>query len=46
VDAEVVEHFVTTLRGDLASGAWDKKYGEFRRLAQFDGGLRLVVGQP
>lgn len=46
VDDEVVTRFVTTLRADLASGAWDKKYGDTRRLAEFDGGLRLVVGTP
>lgn len=45
VSDAAVARFVTTLRADLASGAWDAKYGEFRDLAEFDGGLRLVIGR-
>lgn len=44
VDDDVVARFATTLSADLASGAWDAKYGEFRELEAFDGGLRLVIG--
>ena len=39
-----VEQFEHSLSADLASGAWDKKYGTFRELTEFDGGLRLVIG--
>ena len=39
-----VEQFERSLSADLASGAWDEKYGAFRELAEFDGGLRLVIG--
>jgi SAM-dependent methyltransferase len=46
VPEEVSTRFEATLRADLDSGAWDSRYGEFRTLAEFDGGLRLVVGRP
>ncbi len=39
-----VEQFEHSLSADLASGAWDEKYGAFRELTEFDGGLRLVIG--
>jgi len=44
VDDAVVERFVTALGADLASGTWDAKYGSFRNLDYFDGGMRLVIG--
>ena len=44
VDDAVVERFVTALGADLASGTWDAKYGSFRDLEFFDGGMRLVIG--
>ncbi len=43
---ETVAQFSSRLAEDLTSGAWDARYGEFRRLAEFDAGLRLVVGRP
>jgi hypothetical protein len=46
VDDEAVARFETDLSRDLESGAWDEKYGFFRDLAEFDGGLRLVVSTP
>ncbi|MBN9240643.1 MAG: ubiquinone biosynthesis protein [Micrococcales bacterium 70-64] len=46
VPDEVVQRFLDALSADLASGAWDEKYGAFRTLPEFDGGLRLVVGMP
>jgi SAM-dependent methyltransferase len=46
VDPPVVERFVRELDADLASGEWDDRWGRFRDLAEFDGGLRLVVGRP
>ena len=46
VDDEVVNRYERELGDDLASGAWDEKWGAFRELASFDGGLRLVVAQP
>ncbi|MEI9983799.1 MAG: methyltransferase domain-containing protein [Aliidongia sp.] len=46
VAPEAVERFATTLRGDLASGAWDRQYGHLRRQPEFEGPLRLVIGLP
>ena len=45
VDGGAQERFVRDLRADLASGAWDAKYGLLRSQAEFDGSLRLVVGK-
>jgi len=36
-------HGITRLRRDLASGAWDARYGHLRRLRYLDGGLRIVI---
>lgn len=38
-EAEVVER----LRDDLATGAWERRNGDLRRLAELDVGLRLVI---
>lgn len=46
VDATVVEQFVAELTRDLASGAWDARYGHMRTQPAFDGSLRLIVGRP
>jgi SAM-dependent methyltransferase len=43
---EVVSRYERELGDDLASGAWDERWGSFRTLASFDAGLRLVIGQP
>jgi SAM-dependent methyltransferase len=45
VDDQIVADFEATLAADLASGKWDEKYGAFRTLPEFDGGLRLVIGR-
>jgi SAM-dependent methyltransferase len=44
LESSVVDRVTSTLAEDLASGAWDEKYGAFRDLTEFDGGLRLVIG--
>ncbi|MGN6501512.1 MAG: class I SAM-dependent methyltransferase [Pseudolysinimonas sp.] len=46
VDPAVEQRYVDELGADLASGAWDERWGHFRSLPQFDVGLRLVVGHP
>jgi hypothetical protein len=46
VDEAVEERYVRELGADLASGAWDERWGRFRDLAEFDVGLRLVVAHP
>jgi len=43
---DVVARYVRELGDDLASGAWDRKWGRFRELTEFDGGLRLVIARP
>jgi SAM-dependent methyltransferase len=40
-----VRRFVADLSRDLADGSWDRRYGAFRTLSEFDGPLRLVVGK-
>jgi len=42
--AEGIEaRFETALAADLASGAWDARYGLLRAMPTFEGSLRLVV---
>jgi hypothetical protein len=43
IEPEVEERFVRVLRDDLQSGAWDERYGEWRRRPQFEGSLRLIT---
>jgi SAM-dependent methyltransferase len=45
VPEDVVGRFERDLRSDLESGEWDARYGEFRHLAEFDAGLRIVIGR-
>lgn len=46
VDEKVQKRFVETLGHDLQSGAWDQRYGKWRKQAFFEGSLRLVVSHP
>jgi hypothetical protein len=46
LDDDVVDRFVRDLSADLASGAWDERYGHYRELETFDVGMRLVIGRP
>ncbi len=46
VEKGVEARFESTLRADLASGRWDERHGDMRRLQSFDGSLRLIVGWP
>ena len=41
---DVVERVVTELARDLADGSWERRHGQLRGLAEYDVGLRLVVG--
>lgn len=45
VPAEAIARFERELSRDLASGAWDRKYGRWREEPFFDGPLRLVIGR-
>jgi hypothetical protein len=40
------ERAITTLRADLDGPKWDEMYHDLRTRPQFDGALRVVVGQP
>jgi SAM-dependent methyltransferase len=44
--APVVERAVREVERDLADGSWDRRNGALRGLAEYDAGLRLVVGRP
>ncbi len=46
VDPAAIARFVTTLRADLESGAWDRRFAEWRTRPYFEGSLRLIVGLP
>ena len=46
VEPAAEQRAVTRLREDLASGAWDQRYGELREQPEFDGSLRLIVASP
>jgi SAM-dependent methyltransferase len=37
---------VARLRRDLASGVWDARHGDLRRLSHLEAGLRIVVSDP
>jgi SAM-dependent methyltransferase len=42
---DVVEEGLARLRADLESGAWDRKHGHLRSLAELDLGHRLLVAE-
>jgi SAM-dependent methyltransferase len=44
VSAAATDRAVERLRADLASGAWDERWGHLRTQPQFVGSLRLLVG--
>jgi SAM-dependent methyltransferase len=46
VEDKVQERFVKALGDDLQSGAWEERYGKWRRQPFFEGSLRLVVSHP
>lgn len=46
VDDTVSQRFERALGADLASGAWDEKYGHLRTQPNFDGSLRLIIARP
>jgi hypothetical protein len=43
---DVEDAIVARLRADLESGAWEEAHGHLRAMAEFDGGLRLIVSEP
>ena len=46
VDPADVDAGLARLRVDLDDGTWDARYGHLRNRPEFDGCLRLVIGQP
>jgi SAM-dependent methyltransferase len=46
VDKAVIERSVQKLGEDLENGAWEKRYGQWRRQPCFKGSLRLIVSHP
>ncbi len=46
IDAAATERFEQSLKHDLDSGTWDKKYGQLRTQPTFDGSLVLLVSRP
>ncbi|WP_371784825.1 class I SAM-dependent methyltransferase [Streptosporangium subroseum] len=46
VDDAAETRGIKRLEDDLASGAWDAKYGALRSQPEFVGSLRLIVGHP
>lgn len=45
-DPAEIERGLARLSDDLASGAWDERYGHLRTQPVFRGSLRLVVAEP
>ncbi len=43
LDPAIVDRGIGRLRDDLASGAWDDRYGSTAALDEFDAGFRLLV---
>lgn len=43
---DVEPRFVAALSADLASGAWDARYGQWRRMPAYDGSRRLIISRP
>jgi len=46
VEDAAITRGIERLRADLASGAWDSRYGTLRTQPEFVGSLRLIVGRP
>jgi SAM-dependent methyltransferase len=45
VDQDAVTRGVHRLQADLASGAWEERYGDLAQIDELDTGIRLVVAQ-
>jgi len=45
VDPATIAAYIGHLRRDLASAAWDRRYGHLRTQSAFDGSLRLIVAR-
>lgn len=45
MEPAVLDRVVAEVERDLTSGAWDARNGALRELAEYDVGMRLIVGQ-
>ncbi|MBO3681387.1 SAM-dependent methyltransferase [Streptomyces sp. NEAU-YJ-81] len=45
IEPGVAERAMAALAADLASGAWDERYGHLRTEPEFDGAVRLIVSR-
>ncbi len=43
-DRDAVERGIASLRSDLASGAWERRFRHLRALSSIDAGFRLITG--
>ncbi len=43
LDPAVLERATDRLAGDLASGAWDERFGHLRTMGELDAGYRIVI---
>ena len=46
LDPAIVERYERELGADLASGAWDERWGWMRTIPEFDVGMRLIIARP
>jgi SAM-dependent methyltransferase len=46
IDAAITERAVQSLRTDLETGEWERRYGAFRTQPHFVGSLRLITAYP
>jgi hypothetical protein len=46
VEPAVQVRAIARLDADLASGAWDERYGALRTQPELDGSLRLIIAPP
>jgi SAM-dependent methyltransferase len=46
VDPAVADRSVASLRDDLESGTWDRRFGALRSAPEFTGSLRLITARP
>ena len=46
MDDEAEAEAIARLAADLDSGEWDRRFGRFREMDEFDGGLRLILARP
>lgn len=46
IDQHAVDAGIRRLRTDIADGTWDRRYGHLNTRTDYDGGYRLIIGEP